>query len=209
MLGRPPLSHGARARTFRGGRTFRERHGPIAQARVVPSPVSGSLGRSALVFQLPDRLRGTPHRPPPAAAVGCHEPEQEDDRLARDEQQHDHGDQQGAADDIGPLPDHRERGQDEQHGQHDQLEAETPEARAPLRVERLTLVLDRPGLAGRPGRRRVGGRVVVGHEPERYGRWPDRAGRAELVRLRRSSARSRGPRRPRLRAGQAGSTAAR
>ncbi len=207
MLGRSPLSHGARPRRSVAG----ARH-EAAAAQAGPSLLSvlvGLRGRRALVFQLPDRLRGTSHGPSPAATVGCHEPEQEDDRLARDQQQHDHDDQQGAADDIGPLPDHGERGQDEQHAQHDQLEAETPEARAALRVELLALVLDRPRRTGRPGRCRVGGGVGVGHEPERYGRRPVRAERAELDRLRPSSAPSPVPRRPLLPVARAGSTAKR
>ena len=66
--------------------------------RVVGVGVRLRLGPAAsgcrCVLELADRLRPARQRPAAAAPVGGHQPEQEDDRLAGDQQQHDHDEQQ-------------------------------------------------------------------------------------------------------------------
>ncbi len=74
------------------------RTGPSSDGLSESGASSGTLGRLAarrLVLDLADRLRGAAERPPPRPPVGGDEAEQEDDRLAGDEQQHDHGEEEG------------------------------------------------------------------------------------------------------------------
>ena len=173
------------------------------------------------VLELPDRLRGTPHRPAAGPAVGGDQPQQEDDRLAGDQQQEDHDEEQRRAHGRRPVPRHGQRRQDDEHDQHDHLEPEAAEARAPRGLEVRALVLDRAGRArtarrrgsGRVERRRSGvdGSLLIAGRPTAADprRLPGDPVSSVTVPRPAAAARSPAPRRPRRRAARAGSPASR
>jgi hypothetical protein len=117
---------------------------------------------------------GARERAAPAASIRGDQTEQEDDRLACDQQQPDHREEQRRADRRGPVPrDAQRRQHDEDHEDHD-LDPEAAETRAACRFEVVALVLDGPGRRSRASRR---GRV--GPSIDRYwsGLWRGPGGR--------------------------------
>ena len=182
-----------------------------------------AIGRRR-VLELPDRLRGTPHRPAAGPAVGGHQPQQEDDRLARDQQQEDHDEQQGRADRRRPVPHDGQRREDDSTTRTITWNRKQPRPgpRAGSRSEPLYWI----GPVGRGRRGGVGsafgssgwaadprtGRAAACGSVGRVGISDGRVGRAvSSVTMPRpaAAARSRAPRRPRRRAARAGSPASR
>src|SRR5207249_2637303 len=98
--------------------------------------------RAALVLELADGPGTARQRATAAPAVGRHEAEQEDDRLAGDEQQDDDSEQEGRADPARPLPDDGQRRDDDEERQDDELKAEAAEPGAFVRIEVRALVLN-------------------------------------------------------------------
>src|SRR3954451_4504585 len=177
------LSHGPLVR-------WRSGQGKPASLAAIYAPASVSVvgvvrrGRCARILELSDRLRAARQRTTTAPTVRADEPEQEDDRLARHEQQSDHGEEQDRADDRRPVQHDAQWRQEDEEDQDRDLEAETPEPRPTLRLEVVALVLDGAGGRSRTSRwrrvctrveRRLAGRVggLVGHGAQRYGRPSD------------------------------------